>query len=121
MEDQNMDFYKLIGSRIRDIRIQKGMSQADLAVKAKLSLPAVSAVENARSKIWLITFAKIAEALEVSADDILRLSTPPSTASYPEEFAEILQDCTAGELEAILKLTKQLKSTFDKQKKEYTE
>ena len=104
MEDQNMDFYKLIGSRIRDIRIQKGMSQADLAVKAKLSLPAVSA-----------------EALDVSADDILRLSTPPSTASYPEEFAEILQDCTAGELEAILKITKQLKSTFDKQKKEYTE
>ena len=116
-----MAFYELIGSRIRDIRIRKGMSQAELAVKAKLSLPVISAVENARSKIWLSTFARIAEALEVSADDILRLSTPPSTASYPEEFAEILSDCTAAEIEAILKISRQVKSTFENQKKELSE
>ena len=118
MADRSMEFYKTIGARIRDIRIEKGLSQADLAVKADLSLPVISAVENARSKVWLITFAKIAEALEVSADDILRLSTPPSTASYPDEFNELLKDCTAGEIEAILKISKQVKSTFDRQKKE---
>ena len=120
MEDLTMEFYQVVGSRIRDIRIQKGMSQADLAAKASLSLPVISAVENARTKIWLITFARIAEALEVSADDILRLSTPPSTASYPDEFAEILKDCSAGEIEAILKIAKQVKSTLEKQKQEYT-
>ena len=120
MEDLTLEFYKLIGSRIRDIRIQKGLSQADLAAKANLSLPVISAVENARTKIWLITFARIAEALEVSADDILRLSTPPSTANYPEEFAEILKDSSAGEIEAILKIAKQVKTTLDRQKQEYT-
>ena len=118
MDDMDLKFYQLIGSRIRDIRIQKGLSQAALAEKAKLSLPVISAIENARSRIWLFTFARIAEALEVSADDILRLSTPPSTANYPEEFAELLNDCSASELEAILKIVKQVKVTFDSQKRE---
>lgn len=118
MEDLSREFYQLIGSRIRDIRIQKGLSQAELAEKAKLSLPVISSVENARSKIWLVTFARIAEALEVSADDILRLSTPPSSASYPEEFSELLGNCSASELEAILKIVRQVKATFDSQKKE---
>ncbi len=109
MTDQEQEFYKAIGTRIREIRIQKDMSQSDLANKAKLSLPVISTVENARSRIWLSTFAKIAEALEVSADDILRLPTPPSNASYPDEFTEYLKDCSASELDAILKIVKQVK------------
>ena len=121
MEDSSLSFYQEIGARIRDIRIRRGMSQADLAAKAGLSLPVISSIENARSKIWLVTFARIAEALEVSADDILRLSTPPSTASYPEEFADLLKGCTAGEIDAILRISRQVKATLENQKKEYTE
>ena len=52
------------------------LNKADLAEKAKLSTPVISGIENGHSKVWLITFAKICEALQVSADDVLRLDTP---------------------------------------------
>ena len=87
MEDKTLSFYQEIGARIRDIRIRKGMSQADLAAKADLSLPVISSIENARSKIWLVTFARIAEALEVSADDILRLTEQVVRQAERREFA----------------------------------
>ncbi len=118
MDDQNVNFYKTIGSRIREIRVSKGMSQADLAEKAGLSLPVISSLENAHSKIWLVTFAKIAEALNVSADDILRLNTPLASDSYPEELRKLLDGCSSAETEAILKIAKQVKTTFEEQKKD---
>lgn len=118
MENQDVNFYKIIGSRIREIRISKGMSQAELAEKAGLSLPVISSLENAHSKIWLVTFKKIAEALNVSADDILRLNTPSSDCSYPEELRKLLDGCSSTETEAILKIAKEIKSTFEEQKKD---
>ena len=117
MSDTYLDFYKTIGERIRQIRTQKGMSQAQLAEKAGLSLPVISSIENAHSKVWLITFAKIAESLEVSADDILRLNTPGPSSGYPQEFAELLEGCSPVEAEAIMKIARQMKSSLEAQKK----
>lgn len=119
MDEKELAFYKTIGARIREIRVSKGMSQAELAEKAHLSLPLISTLENARSKTWLITFAKVAEALEVSADDILRLNTPPSSASFPAEITNLLEGCSTSEAESILTIVRQLRSTFINQKKEY--
>ncbi len=121
MEGQFTDFYKTIGERIREIRVQKGMSQAELAEKAHLSLPVISSIENARSKIWLVTFARIAEALQVSANDILRLNTPVASSGYPEEMTELLEGCTPAECESILRIAKQVKSTFESQRKEFSD
>ncbi len=119
IKDQYLAFYQTIGERIREIRTSKGISQAELAEKANLSLPVISSIENAHSQTWLITFAKIAEALQVSADDILRLNTPASVDSYPEELSELLKGCTPTECESIIKIVKQVKSTFESQKNEY--
>ena len=49
MQDQT-EFYKTIGTRIKEIRIAKGISQAERAEKAKLSSPVISGIENGRSK-----------------------------------------------------------------------
>ena len=38
--------YQKIGARIREIRIKNGMSQADLAVAAHISLPHISDIEH---------------------------------------------------------------------------
>ena len=47
--------YKAIGARIRDVRIEKNMSQADLAEKAHISVPHMSEVENGKTKLRLST------------------------------------------------------------------
>ena len=62
----------LIGSRIKAVRTGKGMSQADLAVKASVSLPLISNIERGKTRMQLETFVKVAEALQVSADHLLR-------------------------------------------------
>ena len=114
MQDQT-DFYQIIGSRIREIRVAKGISQADLAEKAKLSPPVISSIENGRSRMWLITFAKVCEALQVSANDILRLDTPAAINDYPNEFKALIADCTSSERETILKIAKEVKTSIRKQ------
>ena len=58
---------KLVGSRIKAVRISRGMSQADLAVEASVSLPLISNIERGKTGMQLETFVKVAEALQVSA------------------------------------------------------
>lgn len=49
---------KLVGSRIKAVRISRGMSQADLAVEASVSLPLISNIERGKTGMQLETFAK---------------------------------------------------------------
>lgn len=113
------DFYQTIGSRFREIRTAKGLSQSEIAEKAKLSVPVVSDIENGRSKIWLITFAKMCEALQVSANDILRLDTPAAINDYPQEFTSLISDCSSSEIESILVIAKEVKTSIRKNRQEY--
>jgi len=114
-----MTEYKKIGSRIREVRIKNGMSQADLSVKAHISLPHISDIELGKTKMLLPTFIRIAEALQVSADMLLRPDIPQVNSIYQNEFSEVLGDCTPDEIDAILKIVKELKATLHHRKKEF--
>ncbi len=118
MLDQS-EFYRTIGARMKEIRVTKGITQVDLAEKANLSPPVISGLENGHSKMWLITFAKICEALQVSANDILRLDTPAAINDYPKEFTTLIADCNSSEIESILRIAKEVKASIRKGKKEY--
>lgn len=101
--------YVAIGERIRAIRQSKGMSQADLGDAAHLATSNISDIENGKTKMWLATFIKIVEALQVSADSILRLNVPEVNDLYQSEYAQLLADCTPSEIEAIMKISREVK------------
>ena len=101
-----------IGKRIRDIRTNKKMSQADLADKANISLSQVSDIETGKSSMRLTTFIGIVEALQVSADVLLRTDIPEENNIYKSESAELLEDCTPTEIESILKIVKEVKKSM---------
>ncbi len=105
---------KLVGSRIKAVRISRGMSQADLAVEASVSLPLISNIERGKTRMQLETFVKVAEALQVSADYLLRPDVPEVKAIYQGEFAELLEDCSASEMETILKIVREVKASMHK-------
>ena len=60
----------------------------------------------------LETFVKVAEALQVSADYLLRPDVPEVKAIYQGEFAELLEDCSASEMETILKIVREVKASM---------
>ena len=62
----------------------------------------------------LETFVKVAEALQVSADYLLRPDVPEVKAIYQGEFAELLEDCSASEMETILKIVREDKASMHK-------
>lgn len=112
MADSELDLYKQIGARIREARASLNMSQADLADKAHLSLPHVSVIELGKTKMQLSTFISIVEALQISADSILRADNPESKNVYSTEISNLLSDCSPAEMESILRIITELKHTM---------
>ena len=121
LNNMDLDIFKRIGSRIREVRLEKKMSQADLAEKAHISLPLVSEVELGKTKMRLETFIVIIEALQVSADSILRVDIPEVNGMYQSEFADLLSDCTPAEIDSLLKIVRELKQTLHSSKKDKTD
>lgn len=103
-----------IGSRIKEVRRERGMSQADLAAKADISMPHVSEIELGKTSMRLSSFIRIVEALEVSSDYLIRANVPDVKSIYYAEFEEIVSDCSPAELDSILQIVKQVKSTMHK-------
>lgn len=101
--------YKLIGSRIREHRKQKCISQEKLAEMIHVSATYVGAVEHARKRPSLMTLVKMANALGTTTDSFLRGNLCHDMAQCANELDELLQDCTPYERHMILTLVKTLK------------
>ena len=119
MPDATNDIYVKIGARIRETRLKQNMSQADLAEKAHISLPHISNIELGKNIMNLATFIQIVEALQVSSDLLLRPNIPEVTNLYANELSDLLVDCTAEEIDSILNIVKQLKTTMHTKKTDF--
>ncbi|MGM9601558.1 MAG: helix-turn-helix domain-containing protein [Faecousia sp.] len=119
MEENKYAEYEVIGARIRAVRKQRGMSQSTLADKAHLSLPQIGAIELGKTRMLLGSFIRIAEALQVSTDTLLRPDIPQVNHLYQAEFEELLGDCSPDEIESILKIVKEVKVATRRRKTEY--
>jgi len=58
------------GKKVRDIRMQKGLSQEQLAFKANLHRTYIGMIERAERNITLLNIEKIANALNISINDL---------------------------------------------------
>lgn len=112
MQNGSMSSAAEIGARIREARLAKRMSQAELAEKSNISLPHISEIELGKADIRLQSFIRIIEALQVSSDEIIKASVPSVSQLLIHEYAEMLSDCTPEEIQALIAITKQLKTTM---------
>ena len=116
MTQDTQDLLKTIGARIKETRTSKQMSQQVLAEKAELACTYISEIEAGKKVMRVDTICRIAEALEVSTDYLLRPNSPGVVTIYPKEFKGLLDDCTANEAEAILKIAQIVKDSLRKAK-----
>jgi len=101
-----------LGSRIRQIRTERGMTQMDLADTCNLSLPYVSDIERGKKCFSVDILLRVAQALEVSTDWLLRLDIPQTQYAYSAEAAELLADCSRDEATLLLDLMRSAKDVI---------
>ena len=94
--------YELISRRIRELRIGRGLSQAQLAEKADTTMPYINHIEKGRKKPSLEMLISIAVALDVSIDVLLHGNQAPQQSSCSLEIDELLTDCDVYEQRVLL-------------------
>lgn len=98
--EKEIDF-SLIGRRIREVRMQKGMSQADLAEAAGCNDSYISNIERGGKQISLTALVAVADAIEVTVDVLLSGNQRFDAKAYHSEFVQVLSDCDEFEKRII--------------------
>ena len=72
---EKSEILKKVGKRIKELRLQKGISQADLVGKmqGEIDPTNISRIESGRTNPTVFTLFRIAEALEVRLNDLLNI------------------------------------------------
>lgn len=101
--------YSALGKRIAHFRNASGMSQEVLSEKINVNFRHISNIETGARKPSLDAVIDIANALNVSADDILADSLKHSKSAYHSELLHLLLDCNGLEEEILTRTAMELK------------
>ena len=101
-----------IGRRIAEIRREVGLTQEQLAERVGISVVHLCNIELGKKTPGLTVLIRIAEALEVATDWILRAETPGTYAVANEKIGELLADCTNDEMLSILRILEEVKKAM---------
>lgn len=96
--------YKALGVRIRKVRERKGITQQRLAEKIDISVPYMSNIERAKKTVSLSVLMSIAQALDVTLDELLAdsYSEHKEQDVLMTELGIVLERCEAGERRIIV-------------------
>lgn len=74
---ESSEIFKLVGSRIKELRLEKGLSQVELVGKMQGNIDAtnISRIEAGRTNPTLLTLYRISLALEISLEELFKLDT----------------------------------------------
>ena len=98
-----------LGVNIRKIRQTIGMTQEQLAEKADISVNFMSLIENGRN-MSAETLVKIANALEISVDNLLNGITEPNSDKISEQILHNLNSMNDDEKLFFLDMIKHYKN-----------
>ncbi|MBU5353188.1 helix-turn-helix domain-containing protein [Paenibacillus barcinonensis] len=111
----------LVGARIKTLRTQMGLSQVELAERAKSQDTYIGEIERGNRNISLKMLAKIADALEVSVDDLFTFGEIKETESIlqQQQLIEIvkskLQSRSLEDVQLVQRMLDDLFNSIDEQ------
>lgn len=92
------NFYKRLGQRIREARTRSGLTQQDLAAKVDLTRTSVTNIELGRQKLLVHALVEMADALQITTDQLLPPAKEPAVQSSSEpERDKIIENRPADE------------------------
>ena len=104
--------YSLIGNRIKAARKAKGLSQSELSELIDRSVGYMSYIETGRKKPSLETLIQIANALDVTIDELLSDNLVASSTVSNTQINQLLSDCIAFEKRVILLSVQSIKDAI---------
>lgn len=101
-----------IGQKIKEIRKRRGLSQMALAELIDKTPAYLSYIENGSKSLSIDTFIQIANALNISADELLQDNLENTILVSNNAFATIISDCSEYERRVLLEAATALKTTL---------
>ena len=105
-------FLQEVGARVKEARMRKHLSQAQLADLLGLTPPYISNIETGKQNMSITALARISDVLEVSADWLLRNNTADALAITADELHELFEDCTPAERMGIMRVARETKKAL---------
>lgn len=68
----DLKFLVSLGARIKELRIEKNMTQNELAIQCNFEKASMSRIESGKTNITVLTLRKISKALEVDVAEFFR-------------------------------------------------
>lgn len=110
----NQKLISEIGSSIKQLRLAQAKGQTEVASALKISVAALSKIENGQTDINLSRLAQIAKYFEVSIGSIISKENNTSISqNIVEEIAGLKQQLLAKDAE-VMKLQKKVIDLYDK-------
>lgn len=103
--------YRIIGKQIKIARKRKGLTQEFLAEAIERDRSYISYIETGKKKLGLETLLLIANALDVSADELLSFNLLQRRA-VSDDLTTLLDNCTPQERKIILETANALKKAL---------
>jgi transcriptional regulator with XRE-family HTH domain len=89
--------FSLIGMRVKEVRKQLHITQAQLAEMTDLSISYISHIETAQKKASLESLVRIADALGITVDELLNGNQLNNPTEYQTDIDLVMADCTQSE------------------------
>lgn len=98
--------YVIIGERLKNSRIKKGLTQEKLAEKLDLSVAFLSRVERGSTHINLTRLSQICSLLGTSEGEILNGTSSTASDYMQKDFSTLLKKCSPEKQKLIYNIAK---------------
>ena len=103
--------YSVIGSRIKQARLAKNMTQDDLADQIDISVAFLSRVERGNSRVNLKRLNQLCDLLDVSEGYLLNGASSSSENYLDKEFTDLIKSVSPEKQKLIYNVAKTIAET----------
>jgi len=99
-----MDIKQLLGARIKEIRLKKGITQETLSEQVDINHKYLSSIERGKENPTLNTLIGLAQALDVNLDEFFELVEVEDPDNRKDLIMELLEEANDEQLKLAFKV-----------------
>ena len=107
MEDNKID-WMVLGDRIADMRLSRGITQLQLAEMTGLSRVYIGYIEQGKRCGTILTYLDIVNALGYTLNDLVSKNAANEVESLISDLSRTLTRCNTGEQESIVRIFREM-------------